>query len=91
MASVTFVLKNPQNDLKPRDQKETLIYLICRYGDQRLKICTGEKILPKYWNQENQVAITNPLFNKDDFNHKLLNKKSLILDICCRKLIYNLL
>jgi len=32
MASVNFVLKDPQDKIKPKDQKETLIYLILRYG-----------------------------------------------------------
>jgi integrase len=81
MATVTFVLKNPQDGLKPREQTETLIYLILRYSNKRVKLSIGEKILPKYWNKENQEALTNPLFSKYDFNQKLLNKKKLILDI----------
>jgi integrase len=81
MASVTFVLKNPQAVVKPRDQKETLIFLVLRYGNNRLKLSTGERILPKYWNKVDQEATTNSVFSKDDFNQKLLNKKTLILDI----------
>lgn len=81
MASVTFILKEPQLNIKPKDQAETLVYMVFRYNNKRLKLSTHEKILPKYWDKVNQCALNNPYFSKDDFNQRLLNKKGLILDI----------
>lgn len=34
--------------------KETLIYLMFRYDDKRLKITTEETVMPKYWNFKEQ-------------------------------------
>ena len=50
MASATFVLK------EPKSKDKTLVYLLFRYQNQRLKYSTGQKILPKFWNPENQRA-----------------------------------
>ncbi|HEY6082381.1 MAG TPA: site-specific integrase, partial [Chitinophagaceae bacterium] len=48
MAEVHFVLKEPQS------KEPTLIYLLYRFNNQKLKYSTGQKILPKFWNPENQ-------------------------------------
>lgn len=44
MAEAKFVLKEPESTT------ETLIYLIFRFNNQRIKYSIGEKINPKYWN-----------------------------------------
>lgn len=66
MASVSFVLKEPNSS------KETLIYLLFRFNNQRLKISTSEKILPKLWNAEKQRAKVSKL-NEEylEFNSSL--------------------
>jgi integrase len=48
MPDATFVLKEPTS------KKPTLIYLLFRFNNQRLKYSTSEKILPKYWNDVKQ-------------------------------------
>ena len=48
MANVNFYLKNPLA------KTETPINLIFRYNGKKLKYATGEKIHPKFWNEENQ-------------------------------------
>jgi integrase len=50
MASVSFVLKEPSS------KEETLVYLLFRFNNNRLKYSTGEKIFPKFWNPEKQRA-----------------------------------
>ena len=50
MATVTFNLKEPNS------KSETLIYLIFRYNNSKLKYSTGQKIHPKYWNAETQLV-----------------------------------
>jgi integrase len=50
MASATFVLK------EPKSKDTTLVYLLFRYQNQKLKYSTGQKIMPKFWNPENQRA-----------------------------------
>jgi len=48
--SVTFILKDPQAKGK------TPIYLVYWYDQLRIKISTGEKINPKYWNKKTHRA-----------------------------------
>lgn len=49
MPSARFNLWNKSNK-----DKETLIFLIYRYNDRRLKISSGETVPPKYWNFSEQ-------------------------------------
>ncbi len=46
---ITFVLKEPQEDVAVKNQIETPIYLLCRYGNNRARIRTKESVLPKWW------------------------------------------
>ena len=50
MAEVKFVLKEPTS------KESTLIYLLLRFNNQRIKYSTSEKIKPKFWNFEKQRA-----------------------------------
>jgi integrase len=50
MPEAKFVLKDPKAD------KETLVYLIFRFNNERLKYSTGEKIDPKFWSATKQRA-----------------------------------
>lgn len=48
MAQVNFYLKNPN------EKEDTLIYLFFSYNGQRFKYSVSEKILPKFWNTQEQ-------------------------------------
>jgi len=50
MASINYYLKEKGKTT------DTLIYLFVSYNSKRLKFSSGEKINPKYWNEENQRA-----------------------------------
>lgn len=54
MSKVNFYLKDPQSKVNLKDQVETLIYMFFSYDGYRLKYSTGETILPKFWNVEDQ-------------------------------------
>lgn len=57
MPQATFVLKEPQTNLKdPKDAKPTLVYLLYHFNSTKLKYSTSQKILPKNWNAEKQRA-----------------------------------
>lgn len=66
MASIRFVLKEPTSS------KETLVYLLFSFNNQRLKLSTSEKILPKLWNSEKQRAKISKLNDQYlEFNSSL--------------------
>lgn len=48
MSEAKFVLKEPSS------KEPTLIYLIFRFNNQRVKFSTGKKIHPDYWNRKTQ-------------------------------------
>jgi len=52
MNEAKFLLKEPNSKSK------TLIYLVARFNNKRLKYSTGEKINPITWDQNEQLAIT---------------------------------
>jgi integrase len=68
MASATFVLK------EPKSKDKTLVYLLFRYQNQKLKYSTGQKILPKFWNPENQRARETKKFKQHGEFNALLQK-----------------
>ncbi|MHB8259919.1 MAG: phage integrase SAM-like domain-containing protein [Bacteroidia bacterium] len=68
MASATFVLK------EPRSKDNTIVYLLFRYQSQTLKYSTGQKILPKFWNFENQRARETKQFKQYPEFNSLLQK-----------------
>lgn len=57
MSEATFVLKEPTS------KEPTLIYLFYCFNKQRLKYSTGEKIKPKFWNEEKQRARETSAFS----------------------------
>lgn len=69
MSTVRFNLKdtNDQN-------KETLIYLIFRYSGKRLKYSTGQKIKPKFWNENQQRSKSTKQFPQAPELNALLDK-----------------
>lgn len=50
MATTTLILK------EPKSESETLIYLVLRFLNTRIKYSTGQKIHPKFWNTAKQCA-----------------------------------
>lgn len=66
MASATFILKDPKTT------NESLVFLIFRYKDYRVKISTEEKINPTFWDKEEQRARSTKKFPEyPEFNSKL--------------------
>jgi len=76
MASVSFVLKEPNS------KEETLVYLIFRFNNQRLKYSTGEKINPIFWNATSQKARETRQFpGYVQFNTLLKRLEGLVFDV----------
>lgn len=66
MAKTTFILK------EPRSKDDTLVFLVFRYGNNRVKFSTKEKINPKYWNEDTHRARETKQFSGySNFNHRL--------------------
>jgi integrase len=76
MASSTLVLK------EPKSESPTLIYLLFRFNNQRLKYSTGQKIHPKFWNEDKQKAKeTRALSGYAELNTLLKNHKDVAHDV----------
>jgi Site-specific recombinase XerD len=68
MPEVKFVLK------EPKGKDETLIYLLFRFNNQKLKYSISEKVKPKFWNFEKQRAKETRAFPQySSLNTKLDN------------------
>lgn len=68
MPNVTFVLKEPSHT------EPTLVYLIFRYENTRLKYSTGIKIHPDFWNPKDQKARDTRKFpHSSEINTRLAN------------------
>lgn len=39
---------------KPKANKPTNIYLVCRINGKQVKLSTGVKVYPEHWNEENK-------------------------------------
>ncbi len=66
MAEARFILK------EPKSTSTTLVYLIYNFNYKRFKYSTGEKILPKYWNCDDQKAKETKQFPEHaEFNSRL--------------------
>ena len=76
MASSTLVLK------EPKAESPTLIYLLFRFSNQRLKYSTGQKIHPKFWNEDSQtVRNTRAFSGAAELNTLLKNRMAVAHDI----------
>ena len=68
MPNATFVLK------EPKSKDETLVFMLYRFNGHKLKYSIGQKIKPKFWNDEKQRAKETRQFpGYGEFNG-LLNK-----------------
>src|SRR5687767_512388 len=81
MPNATFVLKEPSG------KNKTLVYLLYRYNGQKLKYSTGQKIVPKYWNEEKQRARETRQFSGYGEFNSLLNNLESRVDTDYRKLL----
>lgn len=64
-AKATFFLK------EPKSENETLIYAYFHFNNQQLKLSTGKKIHPKYWDSEKQ-KVKRGAMNEHDINQRLI-------------------
>lgn len=81
MPTAKFILKEPNS------KEKTLVYLFYNFNKQRLKFSTGEKILPKFWNQEKQRAReTSQFIEYPEFNQRLSNIETAVNN-CYRRLL----
>ena len=61
---------------KPRSEKPTNLYLVCRINNKQVKLSTGVKIYPDHWNEKRQEAyISVHLSELDNINNTIVNKK----------------
>ena len=61
---------------KPRSEKPTNLYLVCRINNKQVKLSTGVKIYPDPWNEKRQEAyISVRLSEIDNINNTIVNKK----------------
>lgn len=61
---------------KPRSEKPTNLYLVCRINNKQVKRSTGVKIYPDHWNEKRQEAyISVRLSEIDNINNTIVNKK----------------
>lgn len=61
---------------KPRSEKPTNLYLVCRINNKQVKLSTGVKIYPGHWNEKRQEAyISVRLSELDNINNTIVNKK----------------
>lgn len=85
MGNARFVLKQPENKDKPKDQKrneKTLVFLLFWYDNKKLKYSTGIKILPKYWNPDLQQArVVREFKEAEEINTTLKNCNSHVNNI----------
>ncbi len=64
------------------ENKDTLIYLVCTINHKQEKISTGQKVRPKYWDKEKQVAIVaNTLPKAIQQQNAKVNKELNILNM----------
>lgn len=76
MAKTTFILKEPNS------KEETLIYLVIRWDNERLKISTKQKVKPEYWNKDKfRVKSTIKVFNHNEINKELSTIENTIKSI----------
>lgn len=61
---------------KPKANKPTNIYLVCRINGKQVKLSTGVKVYPEHWNEEKQEAyISCRLSELDNMNNIITNEK----------------
>lgn len=83
MPEAKFVLKEPNS------KEPTLVYLFLRFNGQKLKYSTGQKIHPKFWNDEKQLAKETRLFVGYEAFNALIKKMGSAAEEYHRTLLSN--
>ena len=61
---------------KPKSDKPTNIYLVCRIDKKQVKLSTGVRVYPDQWNTKKQEAYVSPrLTELDNINNAIVNDK----------------
>ncbi|MDH6306266.1 integrase [Parabacteroides sp. PF5-5] len=61
---------------KPKGNKPTGIYLVCRIDGKQVKLSTGVKVYPEHWNKNRQEAyISLRLSELDNRNNQIVNER----------------
>jgi len=81
MPQSSFVLKEPNST------EDTLVYLLFRFQNNKLKYSTSLKINPKFWNPENQRARETRAFRGYGEFNALLNNLDAEVHTAYRKLL----
>lgn len=92
MENVKFFLNEPQNNVRKSQQKETIVFLMFKYGYyelttdkikkyKRLKYSTGLKIFPYLWDKEKYRCKRTSKTDYQSFNIRLENLEVLIKKI----------
>ena len=59
---------------KPKSDKPTNIYLVCRINKKQVKLSTGVRVYPDQWNTKKQEAYVSPrLTELDNINNAIVN------------------
>ena len=59
---------------KPKSDKPTNIYLVCRINKKQVKLSTGVRVYPDQWNTKKQEAYLSPrLTELDNINNAIVN------------------
>jgi len=83
MPDAKFVLKEPSS------KHPTLVYLFLRFNSYKLKYSTGQKIHPKFWNEEKQRAKETKNFPGYEGFNSLLKNMGEIAEAHYRTLLNN--
>lgn len=60
--------------------KEAIIYLVCNFAGTRIRISTGRRVRPEYWNKKKQVIKANPYMSDvSQYNDKLRELQQLVI------------
>ena len=61
---------------KPKSDKPTNIYLVCRVNGRQIRLSTGVKVYPEQWNEKKQEAyVSCRLTELDNVNNTITNEK----------------
>lgn len=61
---------------KPKSDRPTNIYLVCRIDKKQVKLSTGVRVYPDQWNTKKQEAYVSPrLTELDNINNTIVNDK----------------
>ena len=59
---------------KPKSDRPTNIYLVCRINKKQVKLSTGVRVYPDQWNTKKQEAYVSPrLTELDNINNAIVN------------------